>query len=517
MERFVKIKNFIADTVIYAAEYILALFVILGCNSVFGAIAGRYELALNLQNTMLSYGALLAVALLIRRQYQVKNLVKDLIILVPLEVVLLICYLYNTVDTIAAFDYKRAFFQFFPLMLLVFSLEKESGRPYRFFYVLSDIVVFLAVSSVIAWISTQFLGNTERWGTITLVGYNEWPVMNAANLGFFWARDWTFFRNLNIMRNASIFTEPLMFNLFLCISLATELFLREKTPVIRTAILALANLTTFGTLGILIMLGVFGLKTVSWVSDKKRTKKILLIVSASLLILLVIFLIHKMRVTPESFNAHMEDYIGCLNAWKAHPFMGCGWNREDLVGQYFNPPRVRYGIANSVALILAEGGIVLSTFYLMPFIVLIFLQIKGIRQGVGQWALVVVALFCVVIFGTTFFMITILAFGYAFIKDITDIKLVNNSIKNLQEKQWFWGDKGFIIYIVIVIIISLIIMYTNILEKHELLLEQRQWAFVNMFAYGMWGLGLLNSIWSHRKNKKVNVARNYFGKPSLEM
>lgn len=500
MKQLIKIKNFIADIVIDATEYILALFVILGCNSVFGAVAGRYELALNLQNTMLSYGALLAVALLIRRQYQIKNLMKDLLVLVPLEVVLFICYRYNTVNTIAAFDYKRAFFQFFPLMLLVFSLEKESGRPYRFFYVISDIVIFLSVSSVIAWISTQFLGNTERWGTITLVGYNEWPVMNAANLGFFWARDWTFFRNIDIMRNASIFTEPLMFNLFLCICLATELFLREKTSIIRVCILTVTNLTTFGTLGILITIGTWGMKAVSLISDKGKARKVMFIAGSGVLILLVAMLFRKMHMAPESFNAHLSDYIGCFNAWKAHPIMGCGWNREDLVGQYFNPPRVRYGIANSVALILAEGGIVLSAIYLLPFVVLLALEAKGIRQGTGQWALVVFALYCVVIYGTTFFMIAILAFGYSFVADITDKKFnQNRNVENRRQNQWFWVDKGTLIYVIIIIILSLVLLYTRILEEHKLLLEQRQWAFVNLFAYGMWGAGLLKKYLSVSK------------------
>ena len=50
------------------------------------------------------------------------------------------------------------------------------------------------------------------------------------------------------------------------------------------------------------------------------------------------------------------------------------------------------------------------------------------------------------------------------------------------------------IYVVIVAIISIFFLYTNFLEQHNMLLEQRQWAYVNTGAYVMWGVGLAKTI-----------------------
>ena len=69
MDGLVKVKNFIADCVINSSEYILALFILLECNSIYTMVADRYNQVYIMQQYMFMYGHVLAVALIIRHKF----------------------------------------------------------------------------------------------------------------------------------------------------------------------------------------------------------------------------------------------------------------------------------------------------------------------------------------------------------------------------------------------------------------------------------------------------------------
>ena len=168
MERLIKAKNFIADAVIYAAEYILALFILLECNSVYGAVVGKIELLYSLQQSIYFYGAAALIALVIRWRFRIKDLVKDAAVLVVLCIVLLIYHKLVNTDKYASIDFVRMFFMFFPLIYGIFVLEKHGGRPCQPLYALADVTFFLAAASLMTWVHVQFFHGAGDHGSLMI-------------------------------------------------------------------------------------------------------------------------------------------------------------------------------------------------------------------------------------------------------------------------------------------------------------------------------------------------------------
>ena len=492
MERIIKAKNFIADFAVYAATYILALFLILECNTAYSHVIGKYELLFTLQQSILFYAAIAVIALVIRGAYDIKKLLRDTAFLAIPALLLLVYYKISVSISPEAMDFRRAFFMFFPLIYIIFILDKNGGKTYRLLYALSDIVFFLALSSLIAWAYIQFFGGESRFDTISIAWGTGKDMINVSNLGFFWQKDWTFVKDGSLYRNIGIFREAPNYVMILCSSLATELFLKKPSPIIRTAVLSLTVLSTIGTMGVLILLGVWGLKILTCIK-KNRKAYIFLGISAVILILItVLFLIRKRNMDPGSYNAHLSDYIACFKAWRDYPVFGCGWNREDRIGEYFDPPRLKYGIASTAALILAEGGLVLTLFFLLPFIVLWCVGWKKKHTGVAQWGLVIFVLYCVTIFLNRI-LITFLAFGYSFFSDLSPGRSGEKTLPEKTGVRVFCMDKGTVLYGLIISALTCFFMFSDFLAEHNMLLQQSQWSFVNMFAYGMWGVGLVRA------------------------
>lgn len=497
MDGLIKVKNFITDCVINSSEYILALFILLECNSVYTMVADRYNQVYIMQQYMFMYGHVLAAVLIIRHKFSFERVLKGLAVLIPAGVLLFVYYKLAMVQTIARVDYERTFFHFFPLMVLIFVIHRDSDEPYRIFCKISDVMIFLSVSSLIAWIFMQFIGDNRLFGHLTIDWGARKDVVNIGNLGFFWSKDWTFIKDGSLYRNTGIYPESPMYNIGLCLSLATELFLKNRTPAIRAGILTVAILSTTGTLGILIMIGAWVLKAAAGVRNQKLARRVLSILIMAFSVVALLIVLRKKAEDPNSFNNHLGDYIGCVRCFLDKPLAGCGWNLSELICPYFVPPRERANLANSVAGVLAEGGILLFSFYLIPFVILWYIGGWRKQRGAAQWSLIAFAIYCVTVFFTRFFMITILAFGYAQVIVCMDQKnkiSVASAERRPTGRDCFYFDKLTIIYAAVTVAISLFLIRTSWLKENGLMLEDTQWAFVSLAFYSMLGIGVLKYV-----------------------
>ena len=91
-------------------------------------------------------------------------------------------------------------------------------------------------------------------------------------------------------------------------------------------------------------------------------------------------------------------------------------------------------------------------------------------------------------------MIALLAFGFAFAGSLVIKDKNAETPERLTGRKQFCLDKESLLLITGAVLATLFLIYTNILGKHGLLLEQDQWGFVEIVIYGLWGLGMIKTI-----------------------
>lgn len=80
------------------------------------------------------------------------------------------------------------------------------------------------------------------------------------------------------------------------------------------------------------------------------------------------------------------------------------------------------GLSNSIAVIFAEGGIMLGVFCLLPFVACLMQIFKHNQRDIGLWAIGVFGIYCVMIFHFHLYFIMLVAFGYSLFDSSCSLK-----------------------------------------------------------------------------------------------
>ena len=222
-------------------EYIWAFFVILNGNSVYHASAGR-DYHFPLICTILSALLLLTISKSSR--------IKERRVLLTTILLAIYCFIYFIIkyNTVSKEIYFLGYVISLPLLFLYFVTLKRIGKIEILFARLENIVLILAVVSLIVWLSGPIFNiiapNTEMvisWGRLrTIEGY--------FGIQYITQYDNTIIKGL--VRNTSIFCEGPMFSLWLSIALSTEMFLKEKSSWKKICILVVTIVTTTSVTGV---------------------------------------------------------------------------------------------------------------------------------------------------------------------------------------------------------------------------------------------------------------------------
>ena len=321
--------------------------------------------------------------------------------------------------THAVRKYVFSFVLFFPLAYTLFRLYRLAGRPNEVFYKHANIICFIAILNLMVYSCVTLNPNVvqvqmtqTRWGGLshlkTWSNYLNVCVVTSASrnvLGF------------SIYRNYGFTTEPLMYSIQLVTALYTEMFLRpqQQRKVWKMILLVAAIFTTQSTLGLLITVVTVGLKL--FVACRDKGKRPLFLPIAIAVIALVFVLIRQKQETgASSFTVHMEHYRASLEAFLHHPLIGIGYvNDQAVVAFVKDAISARdQGLSNSVAVILAEGGILLSGICMTPFIVLFCQSRKhNSTKNTAFWAVGPFSLYCLTIVHFHMLLLLFMAFGYA--------------------------------------------------------------------------------------------------------
>lgn len=324
----------------------------------------------------------------------------------------MIFYVLNVVKTDNV-GYIGYFLFFMNLMTVLFKIYKSNGNTFRLFYLFEHVMLVIAVISVILWFGSNVL---DLWGMNKDVFVDWGGRYYNTNYLNFCIRRWMELYNFDVTKNLGIFVEPPMYGLMLGIALYVELFLKKKTNLLIVFVFLVTLGTSQATVAILVAIAGMFFKFMEMIEGRKYAKLLAVIVIVGAIAAGTGALAFKLSsVSGGSIKTHLDDFAAALKCWTHYPILGCGYNFEDPIVEFMSDFRKdNLGLSNSGAVVLAEGGIVLWTYYVLPFVIMLSGFFKK-NKKLAYWAAGTFAFWIAVIFHTRLMIFVLLSMGYSFV------------------------------------------------------------------------------------------------------
>lgn len=317
-------------------------------------------------------------------------------------------------------EYITHFLLFLPLICILLKLKRFHSETFDLFLKFSDIVCVLSFFSIIFYLSyTLYPENSlydvlrTRWSGLGEVR----EINNYFNFCVLSPYDTRTFGDFTITRNYGWYPESPMFCIALVSSLFSELFFRNKVSFFRIFLLVITVFSSQATLGMILAVIGISLKLLDSYRSFLSTKLIVTIVSVSLFLCVLLFL-NKMSTgtdTLSSYSVHIDDYRVSILAFLERPIVGWGYNSVGYIHNFMSSERLtsNIGLSNSVAVILAEGGIILGSFCMLPYAICLIQIFNKNYKAIGLWSVGMFGLYCLMIFHFHLYFIMLIAFGYS--------------------------------------------------------------------------------------------------------
>jgi hypothetical protein len=315
--------------------------------------------------------------------------------------------------------YTLSFILFLPVACLLFRSYRLDGKPHSLFFRYSDVMLVIAICNLIVFAAATFQPGivqaqrlVSRWSN---QGYFK-DFINYLNVCCFWTSQNRTVGGITFYRSIAFFTEPVIYSIPLITALFTEMFLRQKEErrIWKWLVLLAAVLASQSTLGMLLAAGGVGIKLIEGVMPKRRW---LMVFPALILVAAAVFLLlrQKEEVDVSSTATHIRHYITAFKTFLEHPLIGCGYFREDLILLH-DASKTNKGLSNSVAVVLAEGGIFLGLMCMLPFFLGLAQIFSKNNKRVALWTLGPLGLYCVTVFHFHLLLMLFIAFGYSMLE-----------------------------------------------------------------------------------------------------
>lgn len=390
-------------------EYLWAIALVLNGNSVFHANANR-------DFHLLEISVIITILLLLTNfvVYGIRASKRNMLITM---FIMIYCTIYLSVmqEKMNVQDYLFLFVIGMPTAFLLFAELYRHGRILQILYRIVDVLCVLSVVSLVFW----YLGVVAK--VITPNGYVEinWGTFSRA-YGFYGVHyafqlDTTFFPDLYLYRNSGIFAEAPMFNLWLDLSLAIELFLKNKPSRFRVVLLGVTIITTLSVTGIIFMVICVALVIIQVYHKLSRQKKGLVLLGVMLAIpVMGYFLVRSLilKSDTQSYDMRLSDYVGGVKLWMNYPVFGAGYGSLKALLPYIYSPEGVLGISNSIAAVLGTGGIWMAILFYFPHFGALSRRMTG-HTKISCFGLCYLFLFCTTAYFGRFLAAVMLAFELA--------------------------------------------------------------------------------------------------------
>ncbi|MBQ7345427.1 MAG: O-antigen ligase family protein [Oscillospiraceae bacterium] len=401
------------ELLIIFLEYAWALVVVLNGNSVYNASAIK-------DHHLIELCFLLTLALLLVNWFsgRIRLVTRDAIVAVAM-VLYSVVYISARHAVMSVMDYAMLFTFCLPTVYLLFTGLQKQGILMDLIHKIVDVVVVLALISLFYWVFGVIMGLIRP----NMVTYINWGysrcIIGYDGLHFQTQLDTTFMREAFLYRNSGIFAEAPMFNLWLDIALAIELFLHHKPSRAKVVVLAVTVITTISVTGVLFL----ALCVVLWMSQSYRRQSVTykrLIVAGVILVVIpvvVLMVVYSLLMKSEtrSYDMRLSDYMAGLQLWWDHPIFGGGYANLRALAQYNDTSNGVVGFSNSIAAVLGTGGLWMSIVFCVPLFGT--LSKRWTRSGrVSCCGTCFLLLFCTTAFSARFIAVLMIALELTFLQ-----------------------------------------------------------------------------------------------------
>lgn len=413
-------------------EYVIAFIVVVECNSLFAWStdndSGDVGQALLYMAAILTWA--LIVFYLLKEKNRLLLILRSILpIMVLLGLFLLLFYVLNVRhvdDSRKVLYYLQTLVVCLPTLVVFFRVKCYRSEELDFFKKHADVVVVLATISVLIYCA--YLFNPQiihgeiirtRWS-----GTGEIRELKSyLNLCTVSPTEGTAFFGVRIPRNYGFFPESPMFEIPLIMALYTELFIKKRTSCFRCAVLCVAIITSQATMGLIIAILGISFKLLQRLGSKKRL--IIGITIAAVAVVCLVLLVRKSTgLGSGSFATHVDDFRVSLKAFSQRPLIGWGFDDNQYIQQYMSADRLEHnsGLSNSIAVILATGGVALGLFCMLPLAICASRVLYKEQRNLGLWSFGNCLLYIFVIFHYRLSLLVMIAFGYALLNIDVNVK-----------------------------------------------------------------------------------------------
>ncbi len=297
----------------------------------------------------------------------------------------------NKVNHLSINNKKKIFLFFICCITYIYQFQGNFNWYFSFFFLLIVWFMFFlyqAEDSNIVW--KAFINIAVMYAIISLIFYlggtclTLIPESGRTSLIWgTWTEDIRTFHNiyyesqklylnetLYIPRNCGIFPEGPMYNFVLCVTLAAEMFLSQKTHWWKVILLGITALTTFSTTTYVFLIAVFVLYLAKIVFSQKEKSihKLAFLLLVLLGVVLVVGILLNKLTTPSgagSMNVRTDHIMACFKAWLDSPIIGVGFENQEAVLAF---AEYKQGMSMGLVYFIACGGILMTSLIVIPYI-----------------------------------------------------------------------------------------------------------------------------------------------------
>lgn len=239
----------------------------------------------------------------------------------------------------------------------------------------------------------------------------------------------------NGLRNEGIFSGGPMYSLCLCIAIALELFVcHNDSPTImkgqdnyfhidkqlkyarlKEIILIVTLITTVTTTSYILLAFMVA---INYYIRRPRSEiaRISKYIGGAIVAFITpyfIYSVYSERAVTHSWAGRIDDLKAGLKAWQVAPIFGNGYNENETLLSFSSYRRsgIGFGFSNSITLILAEGGLILFSVYIIPIISCLIMMLNANEIEF----VIFIVVFCIEFFNVICWYIFYVSFHFIFL------------------------------------------------------------------------------------------------------
>ena len=293
------------------------------------------------------------------------------------------------------------------LIVMYNMVKKRNGNVVDLLICFKNIILFIATVSLILWFLGSVIEIIQPTGTslTNWTGNANQTIVNSYFGVYFSYQKISFFDKLYIVRNIAIFNEAPMSSLCFSLGLMIELLFSDKWNMKNCVILVAAIISTFSTTGYIIATVVCVYKYIRS-NSQYSILKLIKVLCVPVLICVVLCIANSLiqeKLSTFSGMARSDDFVSGVRAWLLHPLFGDGigsMRAMSLVRPSWR--KEAEGFNSGLIQMLVQGGVYLA----FPYFLVPIKALKGSLKLHNYDKAIFVVLFCFV------FCITVIAFNY---------------------------------------------------------------------------------------------------------